>query len=101
MVGGRPLCRLELDAAEAAFAKDGSSQTRIEDVAAAVGTADNYFVDRGVPVGALFDRRRDGAFARGDGVSADLGHAPFVTRLEATLTAAAMYFDTHLGLAPS
>jgi AcrR family transcriptional regulator len=88
-----------LDAAEAAFSKDGLSRARIEDVAAtagvAVGTIYNHFADRQALVGALLERRREEALSRVDGTLAELGHAPFAARLEAVLTTLMTHFDAH------
>jgi len=88
-----------LDAAETAFAKDGLNRGRVEDVAAiagvAVGTVYNHFADRGALVKVLLERRREESLSLVDRALADLGHAPFASRLEAVLTTMVAYFDTH------
>jgi len=90
---------LILEAAEAAFSKDGLSRTRIEDVAAtagiAVGTIYNHFADRGALVEALLERRKEEALSLVDGALAAQGRAPFAARLETVLTTLMAHFDAH------
>ena len=90
---------LILEAAEAAFSKDGLSRTRIEDVAAtagiAVGTIYNHFADRGALVEALLERRKEEALSLVDGALAAQGRAPFAARLETVLTTLMTHFDAH------
>ena len=88
-----------LDAAESAFAKDGLSRARIEDVAAvagvAVGTVYNHFADREALVKMLLERRRTEALSMVDTELAKRCQAPFAARLEAVLSAMVDHFDAH------
>jgi AcrR family transcriptional regulator len=88
-----------LEAAEAAFSKDGLSRTRIEDVAAtagvAVGTIYNHFADREALVRAIVERRREEAHSLMDDALVKAGQAPFAERLEALLTTMTSCFDAH------
>lgn len=86
-----------LEAAAAAFARDGAAYVRIEDIAAhagiAVGTLYNYFHDRSALIGALLESRTFGLLDSLD-AAADVD-APFPERLGRFVRTLADHFEAN------